>query len=295
MEEYILLQGEQIGQYVHMVPDWLLMDFGKDHTQFWGMEEEGVPYGVAVLQEEEQVVTLQYLYLEEPYRKVGRGQRFLTQLLLNAYHEGQHAFQAHYLPGEYPEMERLLRSYPFLQEEESLGSVICTLEELSENKYIQGTYGNHIRALSECTEEGIRSFCQILEERGVGLVDLPINKADYVAECSAVLMEKGNPVGMLLVKEEKTGEITIPFLINFSSNVTAPIEMIRFAVQMGKNKYPKSTVCKFAIISESLLQFIEKIGIHSVKRRCVGILELSYFTKFEKDVESYLDDEFYNI
>ncbi len=296
MEKVFLLKWTQIGAYAHMIPDWLLEESREGVTvQFWGMEEEGIPCGVAVLSEEEQVVTLQYLYLEEDYRGEGRGQRFFNQLLLDAYHRHHATFRVAYVPDEYPEMERLLRSFPFREEEEQIGSFVCTLGQLMENPYIRGTYGNSVQALSQCSEAGLRKLSQAMEERGDALVKTPLEKKNYVADCSAVVLEKGEPAGILLVREEKNGEVSIPLLVNYSDNVTAPVEMIRFAVQEGNKKYSKDTICRFAVISESLLQFLEKLGFTFGKKRRVGTLELSYFTSYEKSAQNYLDDDYYNL
>lgn len=296
MESVMLLKGVQIGGYAHMIPEWLLERPREGvNVRFFGMEEEGTPCGVAVLGEEERVLTLQYLYLEENYRGEGRGQRFLNELLLDAYHGQNDTFRVAYVPEEFPQIERLLKAYPFTQEEEPVASFTCTLGQLMENKYIQGAYGSNVRALSECQEEGLRTLSQIMEERGDALVKMPLEKKDYVADCSAVVLEKGSPAGILLVREEGKGEVSIPLLVNYSANVTAPVEMIRFAVQAGSQNYPKETVCRFAVVSESLLQFLEKLGFTFGNKRRLCTLELSYFEPYERNAQSYLDDEYYNL
>lgn len=290
METVKLLKGAQIGAYAYMIPAWLLERPREGvNVRFWGMEEDGTPCGVAVLTEEERVITLQHLYLEENYRGEGRGQRFLNELLLDAYHGQNYTFRVAYVPEEFPEMEGLLRGYPFTQEEEQIASFTCTLGQLMENKYIQGAYGSNVRALSECQEEGLRMLSQTMEERGEALVKMPLEKKDYVADCSAVVLEKGSPTGILLVREEGKGTLSIPLLVNYSSNVTAPVEMIRFALQKGSQNYPKETLCRFAVVSDSLLQFLEKIGFTFGKKRRMCTLPLSYFKDFEREAQNELD------
>lgn len=291
MEGFYQLQGEKLQPYVHMVPEWLLKE-GKEggSPQFWGMTDGGEPCGAAVLQREEDVVTLRFLYIAEAYRKEGKGSRFLAELLYHAYHAGDQVFQVHYIPGEYPKFERLLQGYPFEKTEEKIGSFTCTLGELSENKYLQGSYGN-VRALSQCTEESLRIFYREIAARGEDLVDMPVKKEAYLADACAVAMEQGKPAGLLLVKEGKNGSLEIPFLLNFSENVAAPIEMIRFAVQTGSRKYTKETQCSFAVVSETLLLLLQKMGITTEKKRQKSTLRLSYFTAYEKAVQRYLDGD----
>lgn len=295
MEEYIRIRGNEILEYAHMIPDWLLASpqEGAD-VQFFGMRDFGIPCGAAVLSGENGVLTLQYLYLAQEYRGSGRGTRFLGELLNYAYHAGEYEFQVKYIPGQYPEMERILQSYPFQREEEMIGSFSCTLKDLQDVKHLQGGCGN-VRALSECTEESLRPFYREVELRGEDMVEMPVKKKEYLAAESAVAMENGCPAGLLLVKQDGEGAVTIPFMINLSANIAAPIEMIRFAVQAGGKKYPPETTCSFAVVNETLLRLLEKMGITFVRKRQKCTLALSYFERYEEMVQHYLNGEINSI
>ena len=73
MEEYVLLQKDNMGAYAHMIPAWLFMKPGEEkEVQFWGMSDFKTPCGVAVLSREEEVITLQYLYVEKAHRGQGK-------------------------------------------------------------------------------------------------------------------------------------------------------------------------------------------------------------------------------
>lgn len=291
MERYSLLREQEAADYTYMVPEWLLGEWRREEQmQLFGMSEDGAACGVALLRSEEGTVTLLYLYLTEEYRGEGRGIRFFAELLFRAYHSGAGVFQVRYLPGEYPKLERLLDGYPFEEQEEMLGVFTCTLGELAENKFLKGTYGN-VRALSQCTEEGLRLLYQEIAAKGEALVEMPVRKEDYLADCSAVVLEKGKPAGLLLVREGKNGEVEIPLLVNLSGNVAAPVEMIRFAVQTGSGKYAPETVCRFAVISEGLMQVLEKMELSGAKKRRLGSLRLSYFARYERAAERYIKGE----
>lgn len=291
MERYLLLQGQEADAYAHMVPAWLLEEWRTEEgVQLWGMADAGSPCGAAVLRNEEGVITLHYLYVAREYRGEGKGAAFLAELLFRAYHSGALVFQVRYIPGEYPKLERLLTGYPFQKEEEMLGIFTCTLGELAGNKYLQGAYGN-VKALSQCTEESLRAFYQEIVTKEENLVEMPVKREDYLADCCAVAMEKGKPAGLLLVREGTDGGMEIPFLLNLSANVAAPVEMIRFAVQTGSKKYAPETVCRFAVISEGLMQILEKMGLTGVKKRQRCILRLSYFAQYERAAQRYIDGE----
>ncbi len=295
MERYSLLRAQEAADYTHMVPKWLLEEWRtKEQVQLWGMSEDGAACGVALLRSEEGTVTLLYLYLTEECRGEGRGTKFFAELLFRAYHSGAGIFQVRYIPGDYPKLERLLDGYPFVEQEEMLGVFNCKLGELAGNRYLKGSYGS-VRALSRCTEEGLRLLYQEIAKKGEALVEMPIRREDYLADCSAVVLEKGKPAGLLLVREGKNGEMEIPLLVNLSGNVAAPVEMIRFAVQTGSRKYAPETVCRFAVISEGLMQVLEKMELAGAKRRRLGSLRLSYFTRYERAAERYIKGETNNV
>lgn len=286
----MVLNKQQLLSYVHMIPQWLLeSDIEGEEVEFWGMEDWEVPCGVAVLNREDGVPTLKHLYVEKEYRESGRGSRFLTEILYRVYKRGDVRFQIKYIPKQYPELERLLRSYPMTCREEVIGSAFCTIKELAELKYLQGDFHN-VQALSECTEESLTPLYQEIIRRQADLVELPLKKKDYLAEYSAVAMENGRPSGLLLVKEDEFG-VTVPFLINVSENIAAPIEMIRFTLQKGSKAYPPETICRFAIVNESLLQILEKIGISTIQKRQCYTIELSRFYEYEQDVEAHIEVE----
>ena len=291
MENYKLLEEEQLRGYAYMIPRWLLESprEGAD-VQFWGVEESGIPCGAAVLSGEPGILTLQYMYMDEVFRKEGRGTKFLAELLHNAYHAGKREFRVRLIPGAYPEFEKLLNGYPFRREEERIGNFSCTLEELSQIKYFQGGFGS-VESLSVCTNEELSPFYQKVIAREADLVEMPLNKNDYLADCSAVFMDQGKPAGLLLVKEDGEGAVTIPLLVSLSKNLAAPIEMMRFSVQEGSRCYPPDTVCSFAVIDEALFQALEKLGMNFAKKRQRYTIELSYFADYDRRVQRYINGE----
>ncbi|MBO5092802.1 MAG: GNAT family N-acetyltransferase [Lachnospiraceae bacterium] len=289
MTDYIRLQDGQLDGYAHMIPEWIMESRreGLD-AEFWGMEEFGIPCGAAALWREGATKYLWHLYVAQEQRGMGKGSGFLLELLYNAYKEGCEAFAVKYIPGQFPAFERLLDAYPSSRQEEAAGSFQCALGELLSLDVLQGGYGN-TRALSECTEESLRPFYRRLSELGEDIVALPVNKKEYLSDYSAVVMEEGQPAGMLLVREDMEGGVCIPMIVNLSKNIAAPIEMIRFAVQKGGRDYPPETPCRFAVVNGTLLQMLEKMGIKSGTKRCLRTIGLSYFAEYEQKAETYLE------
>lgn len=289
MENFILLQEEQLAAFSYMIPRWLLeSDAEGVDIQFWGMTAFGTPCGAAVVSMEQDAVLLRYIYILEEFRGAGRGKRFVAELLGYAYHGQKARFEVKYIKEQYPVMEKLLIGYPFAREEEMLGSFSSRLGDLLKLPHLQGGYGS-IRALSDCKQESLRAFYKEIELRGMDLVELPLKKEDYVTDCCAVTMENDRPAGLLLVREEKDKTVSIPYLLNLSKNIAAPIEMIRFALQMGSRRYQEDTICSFAVIDETLFRILEKLGITFAQRRQKRTLELAYFAQYEQEAEYYVN------
>lgn len=293
MDSYIRLTEDMLPMFAPMIPGWLIesrMD-GTD-TEFWGMNSFGIPGGAAVLKREGDEKILQYLYIAKDLRGAGRGSRFLLELIYKAHQEGCRRFVTSYMQGQYPAFEKLLLAYPFDSREEMVGSYSCTIQELTKLPYLQGRYGS-ISPLSKCTEESLKPFYRTLMEEGENLVELPLKKQDYLAECSAVVLEDGKPAGLLLVKREGENAVNIPLMVNYSRNLAAPIEMIRFAVQTTSKVCTPETVCHFSVINEALLQLLEKLGIKPAAKRQRCSLELSFLVSYEQQVEDKFFEELF--
>lgn len=288
MKDYRKLRMDEVTGYAHMIPAWLMEEALEDDTiEIWGVEEFGEACGTAVIMREIDAVTLMHLYVVEEYRNCGIGSGFLLELMLYSYGLGVSQFQVKYMEEQFPELERLLRSYPMRKnDDEQIGTAVCKLGYLQGLKNLQGGYGQ-VKALSACTTESLACFYQKIISRGMDLVDFPLKKGEYLEDYSAVTMEDGEPAGLLLVKKTEDG-VSIPFMINLSENVAAPIEMIRFAIQKGSQDFPSDTMCYFAIINETLYMLLEKLGIVLNKRKCVS-LDLSYFEEYERNATAYID------
>lgn len=289
MEDFILLQEEQLAEFAHMIPKWLL-ESPKEGTaiSFWGAFCSGIPCGAAVIEEESDRWTLRYVYILEEFRGSGRGTHFLQEMMYAAYLAKKQKFQVRYIPEQNPALKKVLNGYAFFKEEEMLGSFSCTLGELSALATLQGGYGS-VKPLSECTQESLAAFYREIGMRGTDLVELPLKKERYLADCCAAVIENGRTAGLLLVKEERDGTISIPYLINLSQNIAAPVQMIRFALQRGSRQYPPETVCRFAVISETLFRLLRKLGVTFVQKRQRLTMDLSYFAQYEQEAEKDID------
>lgn len=287
MEDYRQIRQDEREPYASMIPAWLLERAKEDENiELWGMTDFGVVCGAAALSKEPEAVSLKHIYIKKEYRGSGRGSRFLTELLYDAYKHQAEIFYTDYVPAQYPELERLLSVYPVeIKEMETFGTAAVTLGELTGKKYLKGSCGN-VKALSECTEDGLRLLYQRLVELGLDYVDLPLNKEEYLADYSAVMMEEGRPAGLLLVKGGK--EISIPYLVNLSRNAAAPLEMIRFALQKGNRELSPDTVCRFAVVSRTLLALLEKFEIPVNKGKRVQI-DLSYCSRLGMRTNAYIE------
>lgn len=288
MERFMLLQESELPLYESMIPNaWKEQTWETAAVQLWGAAYLGVPCGAAVVSSEAETLWLQHIYIAADFRKRGIGLRFLTELLLHAYHDGKKYLRLRCMQGAYRELERLLTAYPFVCQEENIGSFSCTLGQLLENPYFQGKYRG-IRPLSRCSEAGLRPLYQKIQKQEESIVAFPLKKKEYLADVCSVKLEQGEAAGILLVREEAAGEVRIVYLSNYSSCVIAPIEMLRSSVQMGSRRYPPETICRFDVVNETLFRIVEKMGLAPDVRKQCYTLELSYFARYETNVKNYL-------
>lgn len=281
MEDFWILKSEDMWRFDYMIPDWILqMDPILEGITFWGMTDLNEPCGVAVTVMEDGIPTMIYLYVAPDYRRSGKAGKLIREIMYQSYKRGAHSIKVKYIPEKYPQMERLLRIFPGEKKEEFVGTACGTIEELMKLKHFQGNTGS-VRALSECSQASLNSLYMQIEEQGEDLVELPLKRGEYVEECSAVIMENGVPAGLLLVKQEGD-EIKVPYMINLSSDIAAPIEMIRFALKKGSEMFPPQTYCSFVIINEILFQLLGKIGVRTQKRE-VLFINLEQCKKYERN------------
>lgn len=285
MDEYILLTEEQRREYEPMIPQWIL-HLEKEYVDvdFWGMRSFGSPGGVAVLSEEGKEMKLLYLYLTEEYRHTGRGSAFLQELINHAYERGCQSFVVSYIPGVYQDFEELLLQYDFHREDEKTASFSCSLQELLMIPQLQGSFKS-VKSLPACSEQSLHSLYRTMMEAGEDYVDLPLRKQEYLGKCCAVAMEENQPAGLLLVKTVSEKEITIPLMVNYSHNVMAVMDMMRFALQQAQKLLPSDTSCHFDVVNESLVLLLEKLGIPITAKRQRCTLDLSYLKEIEEEVK----------
>ena len=285
MNQFFLLTGDQRKQYEFMIPQWLL-DIETDlaDVDFWGMKSYDSPSGVAVLIREDKEMILKYLYVAEEYRYAGRGREFFWELINSAYKKGCKSFVISYMPGQFPDFEKLLWPYPFRSEEEEVGSFSVSIKELTEIPQLQGSYRS-VKPLSECSEQSLQPLYRMMMEEGEDYVALPLKKSEYLADCCAVAFEKDQPSGILLVKQVSDQEVTLPLIINFSHNALSTMEMMRFAVSQGSRVLSPETRCSFDVVNGALLQLMEKMGIRAECRRQRSILDLSFVEEIEREAE----------
>lgn len=285
MDEFILLSREQRREFEQMIPQWLL-DSETDwmDMDYWGMKSFGSPSGAAVLTRDGEEMTLRYLYVTEEYRHAGRGSTFLWELISHAYNEGCKSFVTSYMPGQFPDFERLLWSYSFQTEEEEVGSFSASLKELAQIPQLQGSYRS-VRPLSECSEQSLQPLYRMMMEEGEDYVALPLKKQEYLADCCAVAFDKDQPLGILLVKQVSDQEVTLPLIINFSHNALSTLEMMRLAVSQGSRVLSPETRCSFDVVNGALLQLMEKMGIRAAKKRQRCTLDLSFMKEIVQEVE----------
>lgn len=237
--------------------------------------------GVVVIEEEGRQAELRYIYLEEGYRGRGIADRYMDKLIYMLWEKGIQRFVAHYSPEEVPQLRKLLKKQGFKMETESIGTFRFMLGDLEKEEVLKGT-ASHVISLSDCRPDLLRGFCQEIADRGEDFIELPIQLDQYISECSAVYQEEGVPKGLLLLEMAGEKHVRIPYLVSYTREPLALLEMIRFLYDRGMKQLTEDTLCEFHTLDPALTVAVEKFLRISAMRQESAYLDMTRFDEYEK-------------
>ena len=216
------------------------------------------PAGVLIAHVEQRSLLVDWLYVDEAYRRRG-GARQMMQMLLDC------AF-------EVEEIEDV--TLTFSQEHEGMDAFLRAMEfgvlfmegckgyetTLSRFRFMPGekSIPGKIVPLHTVPRQQVAHFERLLDS-GI-LPDVAIRSLrpeDYRAESMAYL-EGDNLLGLWLV-QERNGKLFIPWFCNYSRALTVPISLMNASVRAMNSSYPPETPVYFASLSPKMESVIRKM------------------------------------
>jgi hypothetical protein len=91
------------------------------------------------------------------------------------------------------------------------------------------------------------------------IIKFPIRKDDYIADCSAVFMEKNEPKAIMLLQRDENGELFIPYIYSQAKDPMAIVDMIRFMFRNANERFEEHETCVTYVVQPVLVKIIEKL------------------------------------
>ena len=277
MEQLILVTADTISIFSRFIPDLIKEEYlSGENFLFYGITWENTACGIVILKPDGDSVILQYLFLEEEFRGFGVGTRIFTATLLKMYEAGYTAVTISYCPTDSPAIERILKGYPYTVTPLEKGIFSFRLKDINDASALKGSH-SHVVALRQMSDMNLKLLGNQLADTGNDLVPLPLRQTDYLADCSAVYMEKDTPAGILLLCRDETGGLSIPLLYSSASDSTAALKMMCFVYERSMAEFPEDTRVQIHVIHGGLLKLLEKITGQTADRQQKVEISLSIF------------------
>ncbi len=173
----------------------------------------------------------------------------------------------------------LLTQCGFVVSKDDIAMFDFSISALSDIKILNEAAKNVI-PLSGIDNVTLKKFFDDIAEAGEDIVEAPRIGQEYLDECSAIYIEKDVPEGIMLVKDNKSDGLVIPYMFSASNNPMAIVEMMRFALQQARTRFDDSTICKAYIIEPVLVSIVERLTGIKGKYQCRGTYQLDGIRDF---------------
>lgn len=272
------LSIDNIEYFYKFIPESLLSLAADSSVVYYGILDDDTAIGSIVIHTTIPAAELMWINIAEDYRGSGRGSIALSSLFVLLYQQG---FTDMYinLGFELPyTVTRLLSGYAFDYSELPSSTCVTTLGALRANKHINSGSSKCI-SLEEATMSVLSDLYKQIIDTSNDFIPIPVKKDGCNSSASAVYMENGKAMGILILKEENEHRYRIPYMYSYSTNPLAPIEMIRFSVAAGRN-YPDDTELVFDMVSAELTEFATRLFECEPMHVRQGHLDLTYLEKY---------------
>ena len=216
------------------------------------------PAGVLIAHVEQRSLLVDWLYVDEAYRRRGGARQMMQMLLDCAFEVEEIEDVALTFSQEHEGMDAFLRAMEFgvlfMEGCKGYETTLGRFRFMPGEKSIPGK----IVPLHTVPRQEVAHFERLMDS-GV-LPDVAIRSLrpeDYRAESMAYL-EGGNLLGLWLV-QERNGKLFIPWFCNYSRALTVPISLMNASVRAMNASYSPETPVYFASLSPKMESVIRKM------------------------------------
>lgn len=257
--EINLLTPLDLEKFEHLFPPYLLKELPGDEILLGCVNEEPLDAaGILMAHPEAGELFVDWLYVDEAYRRKGAASQML-ELLLDVVEATDELDAVTLIFSEQHEhMDELLEARGFgVFKREGDKGFLTTLGKFPKLPAKDEPVGE-ILPLSQAGEQAIRSFAGLIDDAvipGVA-IETPLDLNQYLPE-SCILLEDGMIRGTCLLEENDEG-LSIAWIYNNCPSPDNIIHIVNESIRLLKEKYPEDTPLSFASVNPGVERIIER-------------------------------------
>ncbi len=287
MELVIKLNDENIENYIKFIPREFFIDYiNNDNMFIYGIKDEGVECGIAILEKNIMDILIHYVYLDE--NKSMLLYTFINTIAFYMYREGYECMVWKFLDDDEGSYKRKIANMGFAVRQNEIAAFSFSIKQLSQVAILNAPYHNVI-SLKDTDGLTLKKLCLEIADKGKDIIEMPINKDNFIAECSVVYMEKNVPKGIMMLQKDDDNTLRIPFIYSSSKQTTAIIDMMRFMFATASKKIDENMICNAYVVEPVLVRIIEKLTGIKGRYQYIGTRDFQLIGMYSKMIDNMFD------
>ena len=252
-----LLTPLDLTKFVHLFPDELLDQIEADEIIIGYVEEDPLKAtGILMAHVEELEVMIDWLFVDEDYRRRGAGKAMLNFLIKSCEQIDELGGVSIIFTQEHESMKGFLDACEFFVIfEEGHKGFETTLGDFPKFP-VFGPVGE-VMPITDVPERELARFSEAVNNSAIpgAAVDIPFGAANYLPE-STVVLEDGKIKGVCLMEEKDYG-LSLSWAYNLSSEASNFPALLNKSIKLLRKKYDDDTVLGLASLSAKVDEIIE--------------------------------------
>ena len=272
--EVCLLTPLDLDKFSHLFPGSLLDHLPASTLLLGCVEEEPLAAaGILMAHVEQREMVVDWLYVDEAFRRRGGGRAMLEDLRDTAKASGKLDGVTMTYTQDHQNMTEFLRACGFIAVyREGCKAFRSTLGDFRILP-VPAEKNGVLQPLRAVPPEEVARFSGVLQKGlipDIGIRPL-IDPMDYRPESCAYL-EQGKIRGLWLVRDTQDG-ISFPWFCNISSSLSVPLSLMNASLKLLKAALPASTAVSFATTNPNIETIVQK---HFRVSQCTEIYFATY-------------------
>ena len=257
--EINLLTPLDLDKFAHLFPPYLLKELPADEILLGCVNEAPLDAaGILMAHPVDGELFVDWIYVDEPYRRKGAGKEMLDLLVDTAAECEDVDGITLVFSQDHADVEPFLEACGFgvLMREGDKG-FLTTLGEFPKLP-VNGDPVGEILPLPKVPEAALQSFSDLLSDSSLlGItVEMPLEADRYLPE-SCMLLAEGRIRGVCLLEANESG-LSIGWIYNNCPSPDSIIHIVNQSVGLLREKYPADTPLSFASVNPGVERFIER-------------------------------------